>query len=394
MIVLPVLAHAQNLVPNPGFETMVACPANQGEADFASAWFKSAISNISPSHADYMNACSPVWGVPFNPWGTEPAASGVAYMAITTKVTSIGVNYRENIYAQLISPLVPGTRYNLSFKLSLCDNFMLASDKMGLTFSTNSSFPVNNQAALFVNNPVTQQNGWVTVSGEFIADSAYTHIGVGNFFDDQQTTLITACNSCPNNNTIYYIDDILVSPVTSTSVPVSSFQYLGPLCANTPCQFNDNSSASPTSWFWSVSPSAGVLISNPNAQNPQIVFPSSGTYTVYLSASNASGTGNIFSSSMVVNNCQVGLRENQPFADPLIYPNPSRDLLQYKFSERNITEIHVLSNDGRLIQVFVPENLSDTELTINVSSLDPGSYVLVIKSESGSKRLKFTKWPD
>jgi len=213
-----VTGFAQNLVPNPSFELMSQCPNAQGQADFATGWFKSTVNNIPPSHADYMNTCGTGYSVPSNPWGTETPATGNGYMAITTKVPSLGPNYRENIYAQLNTPLVVNQRYDLSFKLSLCDYFQYSSNKMGLKFSNSTNISVNNTAHLFAANQVTLQSGWVTISGEFVADSAYNYIGVGNFFDDANTTEMTACSSCAQAYNIYYVDDISVTLHVSTGL--------------------------------------------------------------------------------------------------------------------------------------------------------------------------------
>jgi len=55
--------------------------------------------------------------------------------------------------------------------------------------------------------------------------------------------------------------------------------------------FSASASNSPTSYMWTVVPSAGVIIANPNAAVTSISFPySNGTYTIYCTATNGSGT--------------------------------------------------------------------------------------------------------
>lgn len=294
------LSNGQNLVPNPSFETYQSCNFSQGDADYANGWNKSPVFNQPPSHADYCNSCSPSYGVPLNPWGSQSAATGNGYMAITTKVPAWG-QYRENIYAQLITPLSIGVTYSLSFKLSLCDNFMLASNKMGLKFSMFPNISVNNSAHLFAANPVTNQSGWTVISGTFTADSAYSYIGVGNFFDDANTLEIIACSSCSQYYNIYYVDDISVTPLASPPVgPQSYFTYTGTYCEGSIVNFTDSSSNSPNSWAWSVSPAAGANISNPAAQHASIQFSQPGIYTVGLQASNSASAGTIYSSTIQI----------------------------------------------------------------------------------------------
>ncbi|GAB4447766.1 MAG: hypothetical protein OHK0036_02460 [Bacteroidia bacterium] len=68
-------------------------------------------------------------------------------------------------------------------------------------------------------------------------------------------------------------------------------------CINTPFQFNDASSNTPTSWSWSfpgASPSTSTL------QNPSVTYTATGTYTVSLTASNANGTGTTYTSTITV----------------------------------------------------------------------------------------------
>ncbi len=295
--ILSQLAMAQNLVTNPSFESYLNCNFSQGDADYATGWFKSPVFNQPPSHADYLNSCTNFYGVPNNPWGNEAAATGSGYMAITTKVPGWG-QYRENIYSQLINPLSIGVTYSLTFKLSLCDNFQLASDKMGLKFSMFPNISISNSAHLFASTPVTQQNGWTVITGTFTADSAYTYIGVGNFFDDANTTEIITCPSCQQNYNIYYVDDISVVAITPS--PVSHFTFTGSNCEGGTIIFADNSSHNPNSWNWTVSPQNGAVITSPTAQNPPIMFNLPGTYTVGLQAGNIAGPGSIYTTTIQI----------------------------------------------------------------------------------------------
>lgn len=68
-------------------------------------------------------------------------------------------------------------------------------------------------------------------------------------------------------------------------------------CINTPFQFNDASSNSPTSWSWSF---PGGNPSSSTAQNPSVTYTATGTYTVSLTASNANGIGTTYTSTINV----------------------------------------------------------------------------------------------
>ena len=123
--------YAQNLVPNPGFETLLSCPPSYTAicSGFAPPW---GCGNTATS--DLFNACSPpfVVGVPDNGFGSEPAFAGDGYAGIMARF--ITANYREYLQVQLLSPLVAGTWYNVSFYVSLADAGC-GSDHMGAYFS-------------------------------------------------------------------------------------------------------------------------------------------------------------------------------------------------------------------------------------------------------------------
>ncbi len=93
----------------------------------------------------------------------------------------------------------------------------------------------------------------------------------------------------------------MVDYAPSAMPPVTSFAYSGTLCAGVAKVFNDNSTNGPSSWSWSVTPSAGVTINTNASQSPTITFANAGNYTVAMTASNTSGPGNTSTVAVVVN---------------------------------------------------------------------------------------------
>lgn len=63
------------------------------------------------------------------------------------------------------------------------------------------------------------------------------------------------------------------------------------VCMGTPITFTDNSSYTPTSWTWTITPATFNFVggTNANSQNPQISFTAAGTYNIQLNAGNATG---------------------------------------------------------------------------------------------------------
>ncbi|WP_052598499.1 T9SS type A sorting domain-containing protein [Aureispira sp. CCB-QB1] len=64
------------------------------------------------------------------------------------------------------------------------------------------------------------------------------------------------------------------------------------VCMGEPVTFTDNSSYTPTSWTWTITPATFTFVggTNANSQNPQVSFTAAGTYNVQLNASNATGS--------------------------------------------------------------------------------------------------------
>jgi hypothetical protein len=217
LLLAPSLAFGQNLVPNPSFEDTMWCPTSGDQVDASQGW-----ANYSDESPDYFNSCDTIFGfsVPYNWGGYQPAASGVAYCALSTFFPSIP-DGREFIGRDLSNPLSIGTKYFASFKTALSVDANIsasyAANNLGFLFSTSSfSFsnpaPVGNFAHVYDNTIITDTMNWTTVFGSFIADSNYTHLVIGNFFDDASTDTIKMVTGAPAFIwAYYYIDDVCVS---------------------------------------------------------------------------------------------------------------------------------------------------------------------------------------
>ena len=225
----------QNLVGNYSFEDhyISDCPNNIDQVPYAIGW-----RNFC-STPDYYNACATVPGllVPSNGYGYQQAATGSAYCGFYTFWDTVfgGVpNGRELIGRQLDSSLIIGERYFASFKVSLAEQGSYdycASNRLGMKFSTVAydnygtdsviSPLVNNFAQIYTNNIITDTLNWTTISGSFVADSAYNYLVIANFFDDVHTdTLILAhdTSQAAYCYAYYYLDDVVVMRDTETGI--------------------------------------------------------------------------------------------------------------------------------------------------------------------------------
>lgn len=210
------IALAQNLVPNPSFEDTVACPNALSQIDRAIGW------NSYKESPDYFNACSspsaiPSVSVPYNQWGYQYARTGNAYAGLITYVTP-GTNLREYIGIQLSQSLVIGQTYYGSFyvnrPVSHIPYINIATNKIGMRLSTvpysfGNPVPNDNYAQIYTDSIMTDTLNWVKISGSFIADSAYSHLSIGNFFVDSLTSYIRFDST--SNTAYYYIEDVVLS---------------------------------------------------------------------------------------------------------------------------------------------------------------------------------------
>jgi photosystem II stability/assembly factor-like uncharacterized protein len=147
-------------------------------------------------------------------------------------------------------------------------------------------------------------------------DAVYIGMDVGVYYKDNSMTSWLLYNTGLPNVEISELD---ISPASPTKLraatygrgvyevdilapPVSNFSVAAiPFCSGQNIQFSDLSTFSPSTWNWNVSPSAGVTIISASFQNPQINFPAAGTYSVSLTASNASGPGTTVTQTITVN---------------------------------------------------------------------------------------------
>ncbi len=212
-----------NLVPDANLEDTVFCP-----------WAENQLPYFWTSYGatpDYLNGCSSALNVPNTPTGFHSAHSGVGMIGVYNYVdpnSSGWPDYREYIGAQLISPLVIGQKYYMSFFMSfglvLPASFgsnKIGSDKLGMKFSTipySDTTPpaLNNFAHLYTDSIYTDTAQWVKISGSFIADSAYSYIMLGNFFNEANTdTLYFGGTNYFTFTSYYFLDDICVSTDSS-----------------------------------------------------------------------------------------------------------------------------------------------------------------------------------
>lgn len=204
---------AQNLVLNPDLEDYSLCPERYGAIDSARHW------HTSTNNPDYFNRCANATdadqGVPGG-LGYQEAANGDGYLGLLAYgsfANHLIADNREFATGTLSSPLKPGTTYYATFKASLMNESSHAINNLGLKFYTaaHTNIAPSNSPQVFTKQVVRDTVGWVTISGSFVADSAYTHFTVGNHYEDDSTQIDSFQAITRGHNAYYVLDDFCVA---------------------------------------------------------------------------------------------------------------------------------------------------------------------------------------
>ena len=210
----------QNLILNGGFEEYSSCPSNFTNL----STLLQDISLPTSSSGDYFNQCSTEdFGIPQNFKGNQEAAEGKGYLGLYFYALN---DYRE--YAQMQTHRVLRARFphKISIKVSLAEASTLALKNMSVIL-TNGALRLPNSATLTHERLNLQQGlefqevkltpdrsmadsqGWITLTGEFEAKGFESHMIVGNFLENGNTTLLPHEKALiPSDFSYYFIDDL------------------------------------------------------------------------------------------------------------------------------------------------------------------------------------------
>ncbi len=110
------------------------------------------------------------------------------------------------------------------------------------------------------------------------------------FTNDQLIRMKAALTQSPDRTGLTAASATLCTATTVVK-PVAAFTW-APLSpsANGSTQLTDNSSNIPTSWLWTSTGPGTAVFSSSTAQDPTVVFPVAGSYTVCVTATNSAGS--------------------------------------------------------------------------------------------------------
>ena len=229
---LTFILPAQNLVPNYSFEDTIQSAQSFYEiGGYVKNWIGSGGgTSYFNSHSPTNPSSGPYYSVnvPQNGLGYQNAHTGEAYAGILTFIIGY-TDGRGYLQDSLISPLIGGTKYYVSFYVSLADSEKYACNNIGAYFSNTPPIlpPLGQQVHDTVsytpqisndsiNHPLTDKVNWMQIKGSFVAAGGEQYIVIGNFVRDAHVdTIYVNSAAYPSsydwNYAYYYIDDVIVS---------------------------------------------------------------------------------------------------------------------------------------------------------------------------------------
>ncbi|MGL5889834.1 MAG: VWA domain-containing protein [Bacteroidia bacterium] len=221
-------ATAQNLIPNPSFESDTTYPVrswptqNQPGTSFTEGW-------TIPSRAtpDYFN--SDYSYIDYSPLMLAHSGKGrVAVISGLGQQLPESQNYKEYIQAQFTKPLEAGKTYEVSFWMALDRAAGYTSPGMG-AYISQELVRADNKERLRVkpqiryNRLLLTANGWVKVSGTLKATGGERYITIGSFSDTAVVPVAVLGQSYwtgpasmhVRRGSYFYIDDVCVAEKTA-----------------------------------------------------------------------------------------------------------------------------------------------------------------------------------
>jgi hypothetical protein len=216
-------SHGQNIVPNPNFSEKLSCVDDLGQVFRCKHWYQP-----TGGSSDYYNSCHDSLlganhrvGVPVNALGNQASASN-ANVGFYTYMG--GLNVREYVGTD-IPPLTVGKKYRVTLSVSVAEKSTRGTNGLEVFFYNSLSLSPDSTGVVAVSPQinfstaaiVTDTLNWVVISDTFTADSAYTHLMIGNFKTDAETETISI-KPLMSTMSYHYLDSVSVEEYTEVSV--------------------------------------------------------------------------------------------------------------------------------------------------------------------------------
>lgn len=213
----PYSLTAQNLIPNPGFESLLYdCDASGVDASALEQWIQPYCGYM----AEYYNRCNDsqnsfTHGIPNNRWGNQEAFEGDGYISIHTYDQFIPFQLRSYPSVTLSAPLEGGVEYCFNLHANLAGMSAFGTINMQAIFlpqypttcagEDTTDWVFNAQVNLLTNDVDT--TNWMSLSDSFVAEGGELFLTIGDFTNRlAPDTLFIGWSSTWEQQAIYFID--------------------------------------------------------------------------------------------------------------------------------------------------------------------------------------------
>jgi gliding motility-associated-like protein len=214
-------------IPNPGFESFNGMPNNVGQFYLADGWTNAGSLTSTPDYYHYFGSLG--GDIPETPVAIVNSWEGNAVMGFV----ACGVahtNFREYISTELATPLVVGTQYLVSFRLTNGDITSLSASGLGashigVAFTENAPQQMGNDpleiTPQFYIDTVMYSREWKHVDFIFTATEAQKYMTVGIFGNDDGK-IIEVREGNPQFG-YYFVDDFRMVELSDDFDPTQAY---------------------------------------------------------------------------------------------------------------------------------------------------------------------------
>lgn len=236
LLAITSFSFAQEKIQNGGFETTTAKVNTYHQIGLSGNW-----SNANSGTVDLFtkSTCKSTVGVPVNYMGKQEAFDGSSYAGLiafwddnlgSMEMASNSVlkteftpykSYSEYLTQQLSNTLESGKTYKIKLMVNLSDNSARAVSNLGAVISSTeiksdkNSFIKNITPTIFSNEILKDKDGWMEISGNYIAKGDEKFITIGVFGDFKSEKVIPNFTN-DSRKAYYYIDGVSVTEVANT----------------------------------------------------------------------------------------------------------------------------------------------------------------------------------
>jgi len=225
-------AAAQNLVPNPIFSEIAHCPDGRGQVSAAPPWYSPNGGGVDLAHE--CAGSGPPTGIPTNNWGHQFPLRGEGYAGV--RIWRGGGLYREYLAVELKEALIDGDTYFLSFFVSPGDSMRYVSDDISMYLTaqpipSQTLYPYTPQLVNPQGEIINDFDNWKEISGEYRAQGGEKYLMIGNFNDEEHTTLQLRVNlETYHESAYYFVDNVVVENCKSRLPEQILFAEKNQLC--------------------------------------------------------------------------------------------------------------------------------------------------------------------